>query len=169
MTRAEVIMRYLAHRAAAKAFREALEADARAEYEEHRTAPTWRVPFATVPTAVEHDGVEVTNEAAVIAYLERKHPGEVKTVKIVRNPQWLGKLLAEAAERGAVAVEDDAELVIVDADGEEIPGVRFRAGGAFKNISVTPTDAMRRQLAAMAERYVNGEGPLEIEGLRVHD
>lgn len=166
MNRAEVIMRYLAHRAAAAAFREALEADARAELEEHQTAPTWRLPFATVPTAVEHDGVEIVDETKLITYLERKHPDEVKTVKAVRNPQWLGLLLNEAAERGAPAGEDP-EQRIVDADGEEIPGVKFRPGGRFKSISVVPTDALRRRLAKVAESYINGDGPLQIEGLTV--
>ena len=166
MNRAEVIMRYLAHKAAAAAFRSQLEADARAEYEEHGTAPTWRVPFSTVSAAIEHDGVEVVDETKVIAYLQRKHPGEVKTVVVVRNPTWLGNLLAEAAERG-VAVAVDEKDRIIDEDGEEIPGVALRPGGTFKSISVTPTDAMRRELASMARRYADGEGPLQIEGLQI--
>lgn len=168
-------MRYLAHKAAAAAFRAALEADARAEYEEQGTAPTWRVPFATVPTSVEHDGVEVVDETKVIEYLKRKHPGEVKTVVVVRNPTWLGNLLATAAERGLTSLIETDEIdklsnpKIVDEDGEEIPGVAWRPGGAFKSISVTPTDRMRRELAKMAKLYANGEGPLEIEGLRIDE
>lgn len=163
MTRAEVIMRYLAHKAAAKALHDALTADARAEYEEHRTAPTWRLPFATAPTNLEQDGIEVTDEKALLDYLEQTRPDEVVTTRHVRNPDWLKHWLGEAGERGG------KERLAVDTDGTVIPGTAWRAGGAFKSVSVTPTTTAAREIRRMAERYANGEGPLEIEGLRIHD
>lgn len=155
MTRFETIRRTLiweqvaaAAKARAAALREELTADARAEYAEQGTAPTWRLPdIGTVTLPVSKQSVYVADEAAVTEWVKAHYPEEVETLERVR-PAFLGALLA--------AVEPAGDVVCVPLSGAVIPGLAVRAGGQPQSLSFRPSTAARAVAAAGAEQLLQG-------------
>jgi len=160
MNRAETITAVIwLDQIAAKAKEEAaklradLSADARAEFEEQGTPPTWRVPdVATVSASVTHAGIVVGDERALARWVMSRYPTEVEEVVQVRSA-WRTHLLAIAQPSGDVATLPNT--------GEVIPGLTVRAGGEFAGVTVRATPAAKavygevagvalRQLAATA-------------------
>jgi hypothetical protein len=135
--------------AAAKeaALREQLTADARAEFEEQGTAPTWRLPdIGTVTLPVSNEAVYVTNEAALVEWAKRDWPTEVVTVEKIR-PAFLQVLLSNVAvPAGEVAVDSGS--------GEIIPGLSVRPAGTPGSLSFRPTPLAKQVAAAGAERLM---------------
>lgn len=121
-----------------------LAADARAEFEEQGTAPTWRIPdVATVAASVSHAAVVVDDEGSFTAWVAKRYPTEVETVQRVR-PAWLTGFLAKAF--GAAGVVSDPGT------GEVVPGLGIRRGGDFAGISVRATPEAKQVFAAVAQQ-----------------
>lgn len=155
MTRAETIRQALMWEAAArkasarsKAWREQLAADARAEYAEQGTAPTWRPPgLAKVILPLSHEAPYVSDPDALLKWVEVNHPDEVEPVRRVR-PKWQTQLLEQ--------VVCDAETGTVhDGEGTVIPGLSVREGGLPQALTITPERQARAELAEQAEQVLN--------------
>lgn len=132
--------------AAAKAegakLREQIYADAKAEYEEQGTAPTWRIPdVATIAASVSHESVSVGDAKAFAAWVRERYPTEVEDVPTVR-PAWLAGFLERAEPNGDVACDPTT--------GEVVPGLSVREGGRFAGVSIRPTADAKAVFAAVA-------------------
>lgn len=131
--------------AKAAKLRDDLADDARAEFEEQATAPTWRIAdIATVSAAVSRPGVSVANETRFAEWVQRRYPSEVE-VKV--RPDWRKTFLAKAKVSGDVVCDPDG--------GEVIPGLAPRAGGEFRNISVKVTGPAEEVFAGLAAQTVD--------------
>lgn len=153
MNRADVIRNIVwldqlaaAAKAEAAKVRAMLHADARAEFEEHGAASTWRIPdIATVTSSVTHESVYVSDEKAFTAWVAERYPTEVEVIRRVRAA-WQGGFLSQAIVGGL------EELVVVDPDtGEVVPGLSVKTGGEFGGISIRPTTAVKEVLSALAQ------------------
>lgn len=130
----------------AAVFREQLNADARAEFEEQGTAPTWRLPdigAVTLPVSVET--VYVSDMDALLKWAADRYPAEVQTVVQLR-PEFVAGLTARA-------LVDDGQ-VIDERIGEVIPGFALRAGGVPKSLSIRPTPAAKSLIREVADGVV---------------
>lgn len=124
--------------------RDQLTADARAEYEEQGTAPTWRIPdVATVAASVTHESVSVADEEAFTAWVKSRYSTEVEMVAKIRAA-WLALFLSNAKISGDYAVDPFS--------GEVVPGLAVREGGRFSGISVRATSEAKAVFAAVAEQ-----------------
>lgn len=142
-------------KAEAAKLREQIYADARAEYEEQGTAPTWRIPdVATVAASVSHESVSVDNSRALVAWVEQRYPTEVERVPTVRAA-WLADFLLRAKPNGDVACDPDT--------GEIVPGLSVREGGHFAGVSIRATSDAKAVFGALADtalrRAVAEAGP----------
>lgn len=146
MTRAERIQRIIwlgrlaaAAAAEAKTERVALEADAGAEYVGQGVAPTYRMPdIATVSSRIARDTVDVIDPAALLDWVTKRHPTEVEpTIR----PAFVDRLRKTVRPDGTN---------VVDAAGERIPGLRYRAGGRFIGVTVKVDDAAGEVFDALA-------------------
>lgn len=121
-----------------------LAADARAEFEEQKTAPTWRIPdVATVAASVAHEAVVVASDKTLVAWVAERYPTEVEQVTVVRGA-WLAGFLTRCRPSGEVACDPDT--------GEVVPGLAVRPGGTFSGVSVRVTSAAKEVFAALARR-----------------
>lgn len=121
-----------------------LEAEVRAELEEHGTASTWRIPdLATVSATVSHAAVYVADEAAFTVWVQKRYPTEVEVITRVRSA-WLAGFLHRAP--GSVGVVADPD------SGEVVPGLSIRGGGELTGISIRVTPAAKEAFAALADR-----------------
>ena len=155
LVQAVVWLDAMAARAKAEAgkLRADLAADARAEFEEQGTAPTWRIKdVAAVSSSVSNAAVYVDDEPAFTAWVAKRYPTEIETITRVR-PAWQGAFLNGVP--GAHGIVTDLDT------GECVPGLAIRAGGEFVGISIRATAAAKevfgtfaaaglRQLAASA-------------------
>jgi hypothetical protein len=136
-----------AARAKESALRDQLTADARAEYAEQGTAPTWRLPdIGTVSLPVSKETVYVADEAALLAWVKEHYAGEVETLERVR-PAFLGGLLS--------AVEPAGDVACVPLTGQVIPGLAVRQGGAPGSLSFRPSTLAKQVAAEGAARLVD--------------
>jgi hypothetical protein len=149
MNRADQVRQALIWEAAAKRayaraaqWKARLAADARAEFEEQGTAPTWRLPdLASVWLPVSHETVHVADPEAFAKWVQATHPGEVETVVQVRP----------AFQTATVqAARVDGEQVL-DAEGTVIPGLAVKAGGEPLALQMRATDGAKPVLAEAAE------------------
>lgn len=149
MNRTEVVTRIVFYdqvaakaKEAAQALRETLALDARAEFEEQGTAPTWRIPdVATVATAVTHESAALVNERAFVAWVAQRFPTEVETIQRAR-PAWMAPYLSTLVASGEDAVDP--------ATGEVVPGIAMRPGGNFAGVSIRPTAQGKAVIGAVA-------------------
>lgn len=126
--------------------REALDAQARAEFTRDGIAPTWRIPdVGTVPLALTANTVRVVDEAAYTAWVADRFPEQVQTTVQVR-PAYDKTLREAAAKRGAAC----------DDQGEAIPGLEFVPGGAPKGISIRASSDAKAAAAALAGAALDG-------------
>ncbi len=120
-----------------------LVADARAEYEEQGTPPTWRPPdLATVAARVSHETAYVADEAAFAAWVQSRYPTEADTRVVVRQA-WQELFLKSAATSG--------EVVVDTATGEVVPGLKVRPGGEFLGITISASPLAKQVMGALAE------------------
>lgn len=153
MNRFEMIRRTLmwesvaaAAKAKANALRDDLTADARAEYAEQGTAPTWRLPdIGTVTLPVSREVVYVADEAALTAWVKAFHPEEVEVRYRVRD-SFMTALLADC--RG------DENGVVWMREGALVPGLAVRDGGQPGSLSFRPTAVAKEYAAAGAAALV---------------
>lgn len=158
MNRADHIEALAAVDALAKALREALNAEARAEYESQGTVPSWRLPGFTVATSLSADSAVIVDDAEFKAYVADAFPTEVETVTVTRvRPAWQAVFLKELVARGEAC----------DGDGRVVAGVEIRPGGAFGSVSVIPNAETRDRLRAAAREIASGARPLALPSLPV--
>jgi hypothetical protein len=128
----------------AQTARAILDRQARAELERDGVAPTWRIPgLGTVPLSLTTDSVDVVNEAAYVEWTRKRFPTEIETVVRVRPA--FDKALREAAAKRKAACDDQ---------GEVIPGLTFRPGGAPRGVSVRPSADATAAAATAAEEFL---------------
>lgn len=128
------------------AIRDELTADARAEYAEQGTAPTWRLPdIGTVSLPVSRETVYVADEDVLLSWVKTFHTSEVERIERVR-PAFLTAMLAEC--RG------DENGVVWMREGAFVPGLAVRPGGAPQSLSFRPSADAKAVVAAGAERLV---------------
>jgi hypothetical protein len=139
-----------AARARASGIREQLTADARAEYAEQGTAPTWRLPdIGTVTLPVSKESVYVADETALTRWVDANAPSEIEIVYRIR-PAYLTSLLGSVR-----CVDGLEEHMVADDEGTIIPGLAVRPGGdAASSLSFRPTPLAKQVAAAGAERLM---------------
>jgi hypothetical protein len=119
-----------------------LAADARAEFEEQGTAPTWRIPdIATVAASVSHETVTVSDHVRFQRWVAKRYPTEIEEVLVVR-PAWLGDFLKRCQTNDLDAVDPDT--------GEIVPGLTVLPGGSFAGVSIRATGAAKEVFGALA-------------------
>jgi len=136
----------IAARAKAEAakLREQLDDDARSEYEEQGTAPTWRMPdIATVALSVSKETVYVADEKAFTDWVAKRYPEQVYIETHVR-PAWMVGFTSRVVR--------DEEALVDPASGEIVPGLAVREGGRPLGISIRPTSEVKEVYAAVAEQ-----------------
>lgn len=137
-------------RDAAGELRKQLASDAEAEWDEHKTAPTWRMDAATVSLPITHDAIAVNNPDALVGWVATHRPGEVEAVRRVRESylSWLrGNLIAAADEDGRPVVKHPDT-------GEVVPGVTWIPGGQPGALSIRANAAAKREYRELAERQL---------------
>lgn len=159
MNRAQIVQAIAACDALSAELRQALRADAAAEYAEQGTAPTWRLRGITVSTSIAHDSVYVLDERAWVKYVSRAYPTELEEILRVQ-PAWQIDFLAKVAERGDPPC---------DVDGTVIPGLAFRPGGEFQAVSVRPAPETKARLRAIAADITAGRRALELPRMEPDD
>jgi hypothetical protein len=157
VNRAELIQRLAAHEAAAKALRSALEAEARAELEENRTAPAWTLEDGSrVSVRVSTGGLYVTDEDGFITWVRAHYPDEVveETVVRFRNDLFRRRLLADLTRK------------MVDNGGGELPPfLDWEPKGVYRSTSVTIATETKERMATSAKMYaLAGLTMPELEG-----
>lgn len=110
----------------AKTIRLQLDTDARHEFEEQGSAPTWRLAdLGTWCLPVSKEAAYVADEAVLLEWVRERHPSEVETIQRVR-PAFLTSLLGSVGNALGYAV-------IVDS-GEMVPGLGIRPGGVPQSL-----------------------------------
>jgi hypothetical protein len=149
----QVYLRQLSAAAKAQGDRINAELDAltQAEYAARGLRSTYELPgVATVAQKLSQPSTTVTDDAALAAYVEQYHPGEVEveTVRVVKvRPRFRAELLT-------IASRVAGENLIDRATGQIIPGVRHDPGGRHVGVSVTPTSDARALFADLAAEGV---------------
>lgn len=134
MTRADMVreilrLEGLAHAAtlAAVDLRTQLADLARAEYTEHGTAPSWRLPgIGSVVLPISQEAPVVANERALVAWLQERHPD---AVEVKPRPSSVTALKRR--------LRCDGDLVVIADTGEIVPGMTVRPGGEPKSLTIT--------------------------------
>ncbi|GJF06722.1 hypothetical protein [Pseudonocardia sp. D17] len=109
---------------------------------------------AVLPTGEEVGDVQrtkvalsavVTDEDALMAYVERARPDEIVTTRAIR-PSYLSALLADAKRQ---LDDPDGDGLVVDADGEIVPGIELLPGSSSYRPTVSPAGrkVIRQKLA----------------------
>lgn len=125
-----------------QALRSVLMLDARAEFEEQGSAPTWRMPdLATVATAVTHGSVSVADEYTFRRWVAERHPDQLYVPTERVREAWQAEFLAKLTVADGVAS---------DSEGEVIPGLRVKEGGEFSGISIRATAAAKELFGSIA-------------------
>ena len=133
--RLQQILRLEALAAAAKTaaaeHRAELGAEAAAEFEQHGTAPTWRLSdLGTITLPISQPAAYVTDAQAFVEWCVLRYPSEVETIAQVRSA-FQAALLARLHLEGSSAVDP--------ATGEEVPGLAVRPGGIPKSLTIRPS------------------------------
>lgn len=137
-----------AARAKAAGIRDQLAADARAEYEEQGTAPTWRLPdIGTVSLPVSKETVYVADERALLAWVKAFPADDADVIETVERikPWYVADLLR------LVQVVDGN---VIDDLGTVVPGLAVRPGGTPGSLSFRPSTLAKQVAAAGAERLM---------------
>lgn len=161
MKREELFERWMAHSAAAAALEKRIKAKVRAAYDEEGSADTWRLAAGSVSASLDHDRVEVVDEEAWLDWVRQHHPDEIVMVPTVRpasREALLGGLLPVDPDE----LEPGEATSCMDSDGTVVPGVALRRGGTFRSVSLRPDSDTKRRLAAAAEAYASGAGPMPL-------
>jgi hypothetical protein len=128
----------------AATLRHQLDEDARAEYEEQGTAPTWRMPeVATIQLSVSKEAVVVGDERVFAEWVAKRYPDEVYTVTRVRQ-----SFTTAFTERHVLK---EPEGLVDSATGEVVPGLVLRQGGIPLGVSIRPTADVKAAYAAVAD------------------
>lgn len=153
MTRADLardllVLEQVAKRAYARAavLREQLEREARGEYEQHGSAPTWRFPdVGQVALPLSQEKVAVGDEHALIAWVVDREPDLVAQV-------W--QLRPGAVEALLEVVDHDGQTVFVADTKEPVPGLVVRPGGLPGSLRFTPDRDAKKLVGMVAEQIL---------------
>lgn len=131
-------------KAEADNLKQQLADEARAEFEEQGTAPTWRFPdVGRVSTAVSRPAVSVSDEEAFTKWVRARYAHECEVVTRVK-PAWQADFLERVSASADVACDPDT--------AEVVPGLTIRRGGTFVGVSVTFEPAAKAVFAAVADK-----------------
>jgi len=149
-------MRIAAHEAAAKAIREALVAEARAELDENGTAPSWTLGDGSrVVVSTTTGGPVVTDEDAFIDWARKVFPDELveRTVVEFRTPAFRKRVIAELAD---ACSRRNCDLP---------PFLGLAPKGEYHSTSITIAPGTKERMARSAREYaLAGETMPELEG-----
>lgn len=98
-------------------------------------------PLGTVGMVKGRTTATIDNDAALTAWVEDNHPGEIETVRRVR-PGYVKKLLDAAKVKGAA----------VDAHGEVIPGILVGEGDPYLSVRLAD-DAEQAVVSALESGF----------------
>jgi hypothetical protein len=127
--------------------RAALNAEACAEFEQHGTAPTWRLAdLGTIILPVSKETPAVRDPAALVEWCRDRHPTEVETLAQIR-PAFQHALLKRA--------QPDGDVVVDPVTGEIIPGLCVRPGGIPKALTIRPTPEAEAVYATFGHRLLD--------------
>lgn len=122
-----------------------LEANARTEFAEQGTAPTWRLAdVGTWSLPVSKEAAVVTDPAALVAWCKRRYP-EAVVEQVV--PAFQTALLARLSPTG--------EVVMDPATGEVVPGLGVRPGGAPLAMRFKPNPVAQAVAAEAAGLFID--------------
>jgi len=156
MTRRVLLLEAAAEQitAKAKAIRDDLNADARAEYEEQGSAQTWRFDIGTWSQGITKDTAVIDDPAAWVRWVKDRYESEVYEVV---NPPFQKALLGRLSPLG--------DMVVDPATGEVVPGLSVRHGGTPLALRFKPnSDAL-----AVADQHA-GQLVAEVTaGLEISD
>lgn len=153
MNRADLLKNVLLYAELAKAatakgntFRAQLDEQAKTEYAEQGTAPTWRLKdIGTVTLPVTQETVYLADRKALLEWVLGEEPSAIETVSTV---QVATAYLTELEKRLVVV----GEMVVDPASGQQVPGYAVRPGGLPKSLTFRPTaDAQ-----ALVREHANG-------------
>jgi hypothetical protein len=125
-----------------------LAADATAEWQEHGSAPTWRMDHGTVSLPITHDAIVVADPDRLVAWMAQHHPTEVETVRRVRE-----SYLAHIRSQWCRTADVDGQPVVVDPRDPDtpVPGLSWQPGGQPGALSIRADPAAKRFARDMAE------------------
>jgi hypothetical protein len=137
-----------------------LGAEAAREFEQHGTAPTWRMAdLGTISLPVSKPAAYVADAQAFVAWVAERYPTEVETIAQVR-PAFQSSLVARLHLEGTSAVDT--------ATGEEVPGLGVRPGGIPLSLTIRPSSEatavfgeVGRQMLARLLEPAQAEGGAE--------
>lgn len=154
--RDELLREMLRHKVAAAAIEAKLKADALAAYQRDGQATTRYAGVGQIIVSLAQDGPTVVDAYvdAFLDWLAREHPGEVITVRQVRNPAAVKAILAKLNPVDPDELDPGESTPLCDNDGVVVPGVVWTRGGHIVSTSIRPDDTLRRRLATeAAARY----------------
>jgi hypothetical protein len=130
--------------ARAAAFRQQLQADANAEFDEQGTAPSWRLPdVAQVVLPVSRTAPVVRDHETLAKWVNLTRPAEVE---LRVRPAYVKAL------RDGARVDGN---VVTDREGTVIPGMEVRPGGNPGSVTLTPEAPAREAAAEAAGRVLD--------------
>lgn len=158
--RADLLLRYVAHTAAADALAAELKRQAEAAYRDQGSLDSWRIAeTGRVSASATHDAVHVSDPAAFLNWVAFTRPDEIEVVRQVRPSSQEAILKRLKPVRDPQQIRQMAPGETCDCHDEEgtiVPGVTWRRGGLYAGASITPDGALRREFAAYARAYVEG-------------
>jgi hypothetical protein len=131
-----------AFKAAAAEVRAALNAEARAEYEQHRTAVSWRMDIGVASLPISKETAMVGDDTALLKWCRERYPTEVEDVPQIRT-SFQAQLLRRVMCRDGLVLDPDT--------GEAVPGLVVRPGGVPKTLTFRPDDTVQDLYAGYAE------------------
>lgn len=161
--RDDLVLRYLAHAAAADALKRQIRERQERAYVDEGAADTWRLPgVAQVSASIAKDGVSIHDAEAFAGWVAERYPHQVRTrtVTEVINLDWAKKVAAALTPVDPGTVKPGEKTFMVDADGVAVPGVVWRRGGTFISSSVKPDSDLQAVLEDAAEKYAKEGTPM---------
>ncbi len=161
--RDDLVLRYLAHAAAADALKRQIRERQGRAYVDEGAAETWRLPgVGQVSASITQDGVSIHDTDAFALWIAERYPHQVRTrtVTEVINPDWARKIAAGLTPVDPGTVKPGEKTFMVDADGVAVPGVVWRRGGTFISSAVKPDSDLQAVLEDAAEKYAKEGTPM---------
>jgi hypothetical protein len=167
--RDEMLLRMLAHQAVAAEYERLLKDGVANVFEKDKAADTSRFQgIGLVSAVIAADTTTIVDQDVFLDWLERNHPTEVTTevvtVRRARNPAWVKALLGQLQPVDPSQPAGETSPVM-DVEGTQIPGLRWRRGGTFKHASIRPDAGLVRRLTAAAQVFAATGRPMPELGL----
>lgn len=128
--------------------RAGLADEARGEYQRTGVLPTGRLPgLARVSSSVSHAAIVVDDSEKFVDWVKANYPDALRTyvhVSAAWQERYLAGLTPAPDENGPGPVMDPET-------GAVVPGLRYKPGGEFLGVSVTPEPGVRREMATLLD------------------